>query len=105
MEGTVNSYYGYCLYVQTAIQNMDFLLNNIVDDYGNAVFNIKYHAMYYNVFKDQVLFGVVEEVADVIYFNHSTETIINIRQEYILILDQSKLSLIEYTLHIYRISY
>ena len=68
LEGTVNSYYGYCLYVQTAIQNMDFLLNNIVDDYGNAVFNIKYHAMYFNVFKDQVLFGVVEEVADVIKF-------------------------------------
>ena len=47
---------------------MDFLLNNIVDDYGNAVFNIKYHAMYFNVFKDQVLFGVVEEVADVLKF-------------------------------------
>ena len=63
MEGIVSSEYGYCLWAGVEEgHGSEPLSDGIVDDEGNAVFTIHYSALYFNLFKDEVVDGLVDEI-------------------------------------------
>lgn len=63
MEGFVSTEYGYCLWAGVEDgPGSEPLSDGIVDDEGNAVFTIHYNALYFNLFKEEVVDGIVEEI-------------------------------------------
>lgn len=64
IEGSLSPTYGYCLFVKTD-ENKAFLDEGIIDDDGNAVFKVSYNAIYFNLFADEVVDGIVYLVSSV----------------------------------------
>jgi len=63
MEGEISREYGYCLWAGVEEgQGSEPLSDGIVDEDGNAVFTTHYSALYFNLFKEEVADGIVEEV-------------------------------------------
>ncbi len=64
LEGKVHEEHGYCL---LAGQNEhDPLGEGLIDDEGNAIFSIKYSALYFNLFDGEVADGIVTDINEVI---------------------------------------
>ncbi len=62
MEGQVTSDNGYCLWAGLQDSGTEPLSDGIVDEEGNAVFTIHYSALYFNLFRDEVIDGIVDEI-------------------------------------------
>jgi len=63
MEGEISREYGYCLWAGVEEgQGSEPLSDGIVDEDGNAVFTTHYSALYFNLFKEEVVDGIVDEV-------------------------------------------
>lgn len=60
LEGKISEDHGYCLWAGQ--QGEDFLTDGLIDDEGNAIFNIRYSALYFNLFVNEVLDGIVTEI-------------------------------------------
>jgi DNA-directed RNA polymerase, subunit E'' len=73
LEGQISSEYGYCLWCGLEeLPGVSPLSDGIVDDEGNAIFTIHYSALYYNLFKDEVVDGIVQEIKPKVqYFHYS----------------------------------
>jgi len=80
MEGQVNPEYGYCLWAGVQENpGKEPLSDGIVDEEGNAVFTIHYSALYFNLFRDEVIDGIVEEIKpQVITFSKKIMNIFNL---------------------------
>ena len=69
MEGEISREYGYCLWAGVEEgQGSEPLSDGIVDEDGNAVFTTHYSALYFNLFKEEVADGIVEEVKPKVLF-------------------------------------
>ncbi len=77
MEGEISREYGYCLWAGVEEgQGSEPLSDGIVDEDGNAVFTTHYSALYFNLFKEEVADGIVDEVKPKVrYFLDSEELI------------------------------
>lgn len=94
LEGSLSSTYGYCLFVKED-NTKAFLDEGVVDDYGNAVFKVNYHAIYFNLFVGEVVDGVVSIVSEVkSLYEHSLWIYPYARKESDFMLAQSLPSLI-----------